>query len=294
MFSKKTMASIAMAGAMVCGASTTADAAIVTFDFTGRLTVVNPGGSILAGATPTFDPYGVQAPISASLAFDSTRGLGSATLFVAPFDFLGTGGNTRFYDIQMWQIDETLLLGNMLADWSTYVGIPISMVWDASGMINAIKYAPGGLQVGDVISGNELWRGGSLIQGNIGSVIPATDGLTYGGYTIAQGPAPIATTTWNTTPLCSTANPLNSCMGVNPSGVGPLTNDLIGGSPMIDGPGVGLSVNLDIGSGNSMIVTGISSVPVPPAVWLFGSGLLGLVGVARRRHASLMNVPAIE
>ncbi|MGB5474150.1 MAG: hypothetical protein WBQ78_11790 [Gammaproteobacteria bacterium] len=27
-------------------------------------------------------------------------------------------------------------------------------------------------------------------------------------------------------------------------------------------------------------------VPVPPAVWLFGSGLLGLVGVARRRSAA--------
>ncbi|MDT8283315.1 MAG: VPLPA-CTERM sorting domain-containing protein [Gammaproteobacteria bacterium] len=26
-----------------------------------------------------------------------------------------------------------------------------------------------------------------------------------------------------------------------------------------------------------------SAVPVPAAVWLFGSGLLGLVGVARRR-----------
>lgn len=28
----------------------------------------------------------------------------------------------------------------------------------------------------------------------------------------------------------------------------------------------------------------ISSVPIPSAVWLFGSGLLGLVGVARRRQ----------
>lgn len=27
----------------------------------------------------------------------------------------------------------------------------------------------------------------------------------------------------------------------------------------------------------------VSAVPVPPAVWLFGSGLLGLVGVARRK-----------
>ena len=30
---------------------------------------------------------------------------------------------------------------------------------------------------------------------------------------------------------------------------------------------------------------GVSAVPVPAAVWLFGSGLLGLVGVARRRNA---------
>jgi len=29
--------------------------------------------------------------------------------------------------------------------------------------------------------------------------------------------------------------------------------------------------------------TGIPAVPVPAAVWLFGSGLLGLIGVARRR-----------
>ena len=30
----------------------------------------------------------------------------------------------------------------------------------------------------------------------------------------------------------------------------------------------------------------IATVPVPPAVWLFGSGLLGLVGIARRKKAA--------
>jgi hypothetical protein len=27
-------------------------------------------------------------------------------------------------------------------------------------------------------------------------------------------------------------------------------------------------------------------VPIPPALWLFGSGLLGLVGIARRKKAA--------
>jgi hypothetical protein len=30
----------------------------------------------------------------------------------------------------------------------------------------------------------------------------------------------------------------------------------------------------------------VSQVPIPPAVWLFGSGLIGLVGIARRKKAS--------
>lgn len=34
------------------------------------------------------------------------------------------------------------------------------------------------------------------------------------------------------------------------------------------------------------LVVEVSAVPVPAAVWLFGSGLLGLVGVARRRKAA--------
>ena len=35
----------------------------------------------------------------------------------------------------------------------------------------------------------------------------------------------------------------------------------------------------------SLQINAINSVPVPAAVWLFGSGLLGLIGVARRKKA---------
>ncbi len=33
-------------------------------------------------------------------------------------------------------------------------------------------------------------------------------------------------------------------------------------------------------------------IPIPAAVWLFGSGLLGLAAIARRKHATQRNLPA--
>jgi len=66
--------------------------------------------------------------------------------------------------------------------------------------------------------------------------------------------------------------------------------------PVSDDASVSGSFNFTLGAGNRQIFTGVaggfvdsigaaSAVPVPAAVWLFGSGLLGLVGVARRKRA---------
>ena len=55
----------------------------------------------------------------------------------------------------------------------------------------------------------------------------------------------------------------------------PVNPDGIPGFGMIDGAFLGFGANFDF-----------TAVPVPAAVWLFGSGLLGLVGVARRRKAT--------
>ena len=62
------------------------------------------------------------------------------------------------------------------------------------------------------------------------------------------------------------------------------------GVPMANGPfGSGNADGTPDGTGSVAIFNGTGSatvVPVPAAVWLMGSGLLGLVGVARRRkHA---------
>ncbi len=35
---------------------------------------------------------------------------------------------------------------------------------------------------------------------------------------------------------------------------------------------------------SGLVTTGLPAVPLPPAVWLFGSGLIGLLGVARHRR----------
>jgi hypothetical protein len=39
--------------------------------------------------------------------------------------------------------------------------------------------------------------------------------------------------------------------------------------------------------GTLAINAGTAPVPLPAAVWLFGSGLMGLVGVSRRRKAAV-------
>ena len=73
-------------------------------------------------------------------------------------------------------------------------------------------------------------------------------------------------TVGNTTTYTSTA--VTSGSGTN----------AVPGLAMIDGAFPGFSANFNFST--------TSAVPVPAAVWLFGSGLLGLVGVARRKKAA--------
>lgn len=238
-----------------------ASAAIIEFHFTGQYTLVNSLG----------DNMDRQA-IDSTFTYDTSLGTGfAAEMTIADFDTFGATAN--IYDITLEHINGTdLIIGNMLADWNGNIGVPLSMVWDATGLFTAIDY---GLQSGDVISGTDLIRSGSTIA-NVGSATPASDdGLGYD-----QGPAPLAMTNWNTSTLCT---PGVDCLGNALSGGWPLTDDGIAGSPMIDGPFPSLSVNFDIGSGNSLTVLNVSAVPVPAAVWLFGSGLLFLIGFTRKK-----------
>ncbi len=59
--------------------------------------------------------------------------------------------------------------------------------------------------------------------------------------------------------------------------------DGVAGCPMASGPFPGWNATFGGTATVTSVDPGPSQVPVPAAVWLFGSGLLGLVGVSRRR-----------
>ncbi|MDH5571855.1 MAG: VPLPA-CTERM sorting domain-containing protein [Gammaproteobacteria bacterium] len=226
----------------------TSQAATINFDFTGRLVVADPNGMIVGPA---------YTPISATLSYNTVTGIGSSGLSITMSDFY-LGQPATFHDITMVrQENSNLIDGQVLFDWNNNVDNVLNIQWDASGLFDAID---GGLQEWDVLSGSTLYHDanhngvqdlGEFIR-NIDSAIPYSDSLQL-SIDDQQGPAPMAAT--------------------------------VDSPPIPNGPFQGIYGYIDIGSGNSMHVTSVSAVPVPAAVWLFGSGLIGLVGFARRKKA---------
>lgn len=305
---KKNVLSVAVAAVMgVAAAPQVAMADIITANWTGVFTMLDSGGAALANTSNTVKAANqFQTTVTGTMTFDTATGAGSATL--VPFEFYNGTSPAEAVGITMQAIGDgmggqgSLVLGNMLFNWNGNNGIPVSLVLDAAGFFGGMQ---GGL-IGD----------GNLSQAEVAGfgAVPASDG-TYTNATflyLGLGPAIMATTAWNTSFAAGCS--LGDCMGVSPSGALPLVLDTVannndyiantgatagthdangdtfatyygvGGNPMADGPFQGFNANFDITSLTNIVVTP-TAVPVPAAAWLLGSGLLGLVGVARRRKA---------
>jgi hypothetical protein len=242
-----------------------ASADTYTFNFTGRMTVgLGPNGSnVITGGTPEFDYY--QTPISASLTYDTVTGLGDSPLSIT-LDNAFLGQAATFHDISLTRIDATNLFnGQMLADWGGNYNMPLQIRWDATGFLNAVD--SGVLAVGDKISGNVLYRNvandhtySQVVIASLGSATPYADALVANAMVI-NGESPINYTPQLYAPLAATSGSLG----------------------VTSGPLQGVKVYLDIGSGNSLYVTSIASVPEPETYAMLLAGL-GLVGAATRRR----------
>lgn len=264
---RKTALSAALSAAL--GAASTlspavSQAVIVDFSWQGLLTFVDPAGNPLSNTSPPYHydqtwGYGVRTQISGTLQFDTATSSGTAQIL--PFGFLIGSTPATVKDLRFSSAGGPLLIGNLLADWNGNYNMPASIVWDAQGLFDA---AGTGLSPGAIVTGT--------------GALPATNAARKGLFPI--GPSPIATTGYDTTPACIPANP-NDCLGINPIGTLPLIADSVGGSPMLDGPFPGLGLNFDI---TTLQVNSVSAVPIPPALWLFSAGTLGLLGIARRRR----------
>ena len=295
---KKTILKSSVA-ALLMASVPSANAAVNTFNFDGFFTMLDAAGAALPNSSITTKGANTfQSPISGTLSFDSLTGAGTGTL--VPFDFFAGTSPAEALGIKMQAIGDgaggagTLVLGNMLFNWNGNNGIPVSIVLDAAG----------------------FFTGGAT------SAAPAADG-TYTNATFGYlntGGIPIATTEFNTTNAngcVGGATP--NCLNNGSSGGLPLITDVapngneflqgdgfgVGGSPFQDGPFAGFNPNFDVTTlaftssvdgtiaANCTFVLGdtcptvVNAVPVPAAVWLFGSGLLGLVGVARRKKAEV-------
>lgn len=302
---KKTAIAAAVAGAF--GVTATAEANVVNVSWTGAFTMLNPAGAPVAnspsdyaagyyanggpgyGPSTTHGWYGNRTPITGTMSFDTSTGAGVAT--VTPFFFFGdtpgTGPGTNVASalgVTFQVVDQSagLMVGSMLFSWNG-LGHSVSIVLDASGMFANIGAAIGGGPT-------------STISG-VGA-LPATDSLNFGTakspLLLPLGPSPAATTTFNTAAGCDgltlatqtnahtiVTNGANvaTCVGTG------LTSDGIGGDPMSSTAFSGFNANFDITSVHFDSFVPSPVVPVPAAVWLFGSGLAGLAAIGRRRQS---------
>ncbi|HIB85439.1 MAG TPA: hypothetical protein EYO59_12820, partial [Chromatiaceae bacterium] len=180
---KKTLLATAVTTAFAATAIEAQADPILTADWSGLFTILNPDGVGLQNVSYPYygDPtwgYGFRTQVSGTMTFDLATGSGSAT--VNSFDFFG-GGPAVATAITMQVIDPNngLVQANMGFNWGGSNGIPVSLILDARGFFGAISQGYAGSMVinQDTVAGY--------------GALPASNGMNKGKFPV--GPVPMAT-----------------------------------------------------------------------------------------------------
>lgn len=283
-------AALSAAVAIAIGSSNSiAHADTYVFSFSGTFTMLTSTGSVVNNTADPyyFDPawgYGMRSQITGTLTYDDVAKTGTMT--IAPFSFqagtIAGGDPAAATGITIEGIGNgsggsgNLIMGNMLFNWHGNNGIPVSIVWDASGLLGTL---------GSLTPGSTIGADTGFPITTSGGAYPASNGMSKGSFAI--GTVPMATTTWNTTTVSGTT------LGTNPSGQLPLIADSglvtgydvdqttagyqsctdqststgnqcalgIGGTPMQAGPFAGFNASFDITKMTLSSKNGITGLP---------------------------------
>ncbi|MBZ0071643.1 MAG: VPLPA-CTERM sorting domain-containing protein [Thiohalobacteraceae bacterium] len=160
-----------------------------------------------------------------------------------------TGDYTGTYSLTVWNGGTGAVLGASTTNPNN--------LWSWDFTAGTASFDPGALNIGFPYSTGPIAlvdNGNGTYTGTYGISIGTNSGTASTTWDITQSGNSLMITTWDTDS--------NGIPGTTLAGVMPLPISL-----QWDG-------------------SAVSAVPVPAAVWLFGSGLLGLVGVARKRKVA--------
>ena len=310
--------------ATLLATTSTAEAQLLEFDWTGAFTLLHTSGDALNNGDFSINTTnGYRTEITGTIRYDSFTGAGTAT--VTPFEFFG-GGPLTVHDYTLQAIGDgnggqgNLIQGDLLFDWAGNLNIGVDIVFDAGGFLTSGIFDAGNNYTGAVPVGFDVPLGAGAVSPDTeptgGMCAYFLSGYCFVAFDDPTNPLP-ATYTLPSTGIAYTTAPgftvldggpqLMSTIDGNPfaaetsvitqigvDGVLGTADDVVwsgnrhtdglSGIRMDNGPFSGFNANFDVRT-MTLTSTDLLPVPVPAAIWLFGSGLLGLIGLARRKAA---------
>ena len=205
----------------------------------GIFTMLDSGGAVLQNTSypyygDTTWGYGKRTQMGGTLSVNVEDGVGSA--LIGGFDFYN-GGAAIASNIKMKSASGSLWLSNMNFAWNGS-NIVTQVVYDFAGLLAELPPSAGSIPALTTVFDSTTCTTSGVCA------TPASDGTKT---TVAMGPAPVATSSFNVT---GQVLPLNGD-GTSNTTLADLslgTDDSVGGSPMDNGPFVDFNANFDFGA----------------------------------------------